>query len=345
MNFISKTSPYIRNNDSSVTTMMKNVVKALIPVTLCAIYFYRLEFILTLLVSFLSIVGVEYLVYRLLKQESTLYNRTAVITSLIYALILGAGTPLWIVFVGGAFATIFGKLVFGGMGNNIFNPAAIGRVFVLISFGAVLPNAADAGVFNAVIDGATSATPLGALAGDGDITSTFATLKNNYSISDLLVGRTPGAYGESFSLAIILGGIYLIYTKAADYRIIASALFMFILASILFALTKDLTIDFVVYQLLLGGLLFGIVFMATDPVTAPVTPPGRIVYGLMIGGLTFTIRMIGAYPEGMIFAILLMNMFAPLLDFSQWSSQSINKNWKITITITIIIFSLIAIVA
>ena len=127
MNFVSRTSPYIRNNKSSVVNMMKSVVYALLPVTFCALYVYGLQFLATLVVAFISIVGTEYVVAKMFKKESTIYNFTAVITAMIYALILTAGTPLWVVFLGGLFATIFAKLVFGGMGNNIFNPAAIAR--------------------------------------------------------------------------------------------------------------------------------------------------------------------------------------------------------------------------
>mgnify|MGYP000978742069 CR=1 FL=1 len=160
MNFVSRTSPYIRNNKASVVNMMKSVVYALLPVTFCALYVYGIQFLATLVVAFISIVGTEYVVAKMFKGENTIYNFTAVITAMIYALILTAGTPLWVVFLGGLFATIFAKLVFGGMGNNIFNPAAIARVFVLVSFGAVTMN-------ETVVEAVGGSTPLATIAGDG----------------------------------------------------------------------------------------------------------------------------------------------------------------------------------
>ncbi len=331
MKFRSKTSPYIRDYDATVFNMMKNVIIALIPVVLCAIYVYKLNYLMVLFVSLLSILLPEFIESKIQKQDNPLKNGSAVITAIIYSLVLPAHAQLWIVLLGGLFASIFAKLIFGGLGNNIFNPAAIGRAFVLISFGGVINNPID------YVDATSSATSLTLMA-----TDSINAMMSNYTIMDLLIGNSTGAFGETFRLAIIIGAIWLLYTKAADFRIMLSTIFMFGFMSLLFALGHDYNLNFVLYQLLSGGLLFGAVFMATDPVTGPSTKPSRVVYGLLIGGITFIIRFYGAYVEGMLFAILIMNMFAPLLDYSKWVRSRYTKGWVITIISIIIIFSLIA---
>lgn len=340
MKLKSKTSPFIRDNNTGVVKMMRNVVIALMPVVLSAIYFYQLNYILTLIVALISVVGVEYLASRILKQESTIYNYSAIITAVLYSLTLSIGTPLWVTFIGGVFATIFAKLVFGGLGNNIFNPAGIARIFVLISFGAVVPNPTT------IVDAVSSATPLGTFALDGaSAAQNFAIVQDSYTLKQLLIGGTPGGYGETARLSIIIGGAYLLYTKAADYRIMLSTTIMFVTMAFIYAMVNDLASSFVLFQLLSGGFMFGMVFMATDPVTGPSTPPARILYGLLIGALTFIIRVYGAYPEGMLFAILFMNMFSSLLDFSKWSSQKINRGWTIAIASSFIVMCLVVVIA
>ena len=338
MNFRIKTSPYLRDNNATIESMMRNVLIALVPVTLCAIYFYSLTYILVLITSLVTICLSEYLVTRfILKTENTLLDYTAIITAIIYSLTLTPCVPLWIVAVGGLFGIVVAKLVFGGVGNNIFNPAGIGRLFVLISFGSLLPNASTA------IDAVTTATPLTLLATDGgSLLENFTLLTDQYSISDLLIGGTAGSFGETGRIAIIIGGIYLIYKKAADFRIILSSILMFVAMSFIFGMYNNLDSSFAIYQLLTGGILFGAVFMATDPVTGPSSPPARILYGILIGGISFIIRIFGAAPEGVLFAILIMNMFAPLLDHYKFAKQKLNKGWIITIGISIIILCVIS---
>lgn len=337
MKFRSKTSPYIRDNDATIIRMMRNVIIALIPVILSALYVYKFEYFLVLVVSLAAVLIPEYIVNKLEKKPNSLFNLTAIITAIIYSLTLPAGVQLWIVFLGGAFASIFAKAIFGGMGNNIFNPAAIGRAFVLISFGGAITPLE-------MIDATTTATPLSLFATDADTLNlvNYNLVESQYTLKELLLGGSTGAYGETFRLAIIIGGAYLLYSKAADYRIMLSTIATFFIMSLFYAFGNDLPSNFALYQLLSGGLLFGAVFMATDPVSGPSTPPSRVMYGILIGGITFIIRMYGAYVEGMVFAILIMNMFAPLLDYSGWVSTKYTKGWKITILVTSIVLLLIA---
>ncbi len=337
MNFRSKTSPYIRDKDATIFNMMLNVIIALTPVILCALYVYKIEYLLVLLVSLVSVLLPEFVFNKLEKKPNSLNNLTAIITAIIYSLTLPSGIQLWIVLAGGLFASIFAKAIFGGMGNNIFNPAAIGRAFVLISFGGVIAPVE-------LIDATTTATPLSLFATDTDLLNmvNYDLMTSQYSIIDLLIGNSSGAFGETFRLAIILGGVYLLYTKVADYRIMLSTILTFFIMSLLYAFGNDINLNFAIFQVLSGGLLFGAVFMATDPVTGPSTPPSRVMYGILIGGITFIIRMYGAYVEGMIFAILIMNMFAPLLDYSGWVSTKYTKGWLITIGATSLILASLA---
>lgn len=330
MNFKSGTSPFIRDNDATVIRMMRNVLIALIPVVGSALFVYKLDYLLVLIASLVAVLIPEIIDNKIRKQENTIANFSAMITAVIYSLTLPVGIQLWIVILGGVFAILFAKILFGGLGNNIFNPAVIGRVFILISFGGVTNIPTD------VVDGVASATPMGAFANEaaGMIGSVnLAAVQGDYSLSQLFFGGSIGAYGEVFRFAIILGAIWLIYTKAADFRVMASSLLMFFVMAILYGIGNGLPSSFALYQLLSGGLLFGCVFMATDPVTGPATRPSRVVFGLLIGGITFIIRIYGAYVEGMAFAILIMNMFAPLLDYSGWVSSKYTKGWLITITV------------
>lgn len=336
MNFRSKTSPYIRDHDATILNMMKHVIIALMPVVASALYVFKVEYLLVLLTALAAILLPELIESKIKKQSNPLLNGTATITAIIYSLTITMGTQLWIVLAGGLFAIIFAKMIFGGVGNNIFNPAAIGRVFILISFGGIMNNPADA------VDSVSGATPLTFLNADTLESLNIIAMKDSYSIVDLLVGNSYGTYGEIFRIAILIGAVYLLFTKAADFRVMLSSIGMFIALTLMYQISNGLDGQYFIYQLLSGGFLFAAVFMITDPVTGPTTNPSRVVFGLLFGGLTFIIRIYGAFPEGAGFAILIMNMFAPVLDYSQWVSSQYTKGWKITIGAVIAIFSLIA---
>lgn len=328
MNFKFQTSPHIRIKNTSVPHWMINVIISLVPVMVAATMIFRTSYLIVLAVSLVTIVGLEFLVSKLLKKEQTITDYSAIVTAIIYSLTLPSHTPIWIVVIGGIFAILLGKIVFGGLGSNIFNPAGIGRIIVLVAF---------ASSTSYVLDGITSATPL-ALYQTGGIE-----VLNKFTLSTLFVGNTPGSFGEVSALAIICGAIYLVVFKVADWKKIVATIGMFSLACTVYAFNSNLGFDFVLFQLFSGSILFGAVYMVTDPITAPVTPPSTVLYAIMIGGLIFLIRVIGHnYVEGTVFAILIMNMFSPVLDYSRWASSKFTWKWILTIVIAIALFCLLA---
>ena len=330
MEFVKKDSPYIRK-DTSTNKMMIDVLIALIPVTLFAIYRFQFDAVIRLLVSLVVMIVLEAVAVAMVTREKgntfseklksrfanySLTNLTApAVSAIIFALIVPSKLPIYAVIVGAAFAIIIVKMVFGGLGSNIFNVAAGGRVFIGIALAGMFSGAYQG------VDALAGATPLGAL-----VTNDFSSLLYSYSITDLLVGNIPGAMGEINAIAILLGLAYLLIRRTADWRTVVATLGTFVLLTLFVALAKypDQVGNYILYSVLSGGLLFGVAFMVTDPVTSPVTGPGRFLYGALVASLVVLIRSFGSYPEGIAFAILFSNMFVPLIDFGKWSS---NK-WK-----------------
>ncbi len=329
MNFKFQTGPHIRINNN-VTKWMLHVIIALSMPMLAALLIFGIDYLLVLITSLVSILGFEYLMNKVMKRENSLGDLSAIVTAIIYSLTLPPIIPLWVVIIGAFFAIVVGKMIFGGLGANIFNPAGIGRIVVLIAFG---------GVVSYGIDGVTTATPLTLFAGNYDVN-----LFVEHSKFSLFSGTYAGSFGEVSSVALIFSAIYLMIFKVADWRKVFFTIFTFTFMAIIYAVRKDLSADFVIFHLLTGSILFGAIFMVTDPITSPVNPPGGILYAICIGALTFIIRVIGsAYPEGMVFAILIMNIFTPIIDYHKWASPRINKKWLIInatafIAFTIIIF-------
>ncbi len=327
MEFVKKNSPYIRK-DTSANRMMIDVLIALIPVTLFAIYRFQFDAVIRLIVSLVVMIGLEAVSVALMTREKgntfsekiksrfvnySITNVTApAVSAVIFALIVPSQLPIYAVVIGAAFAIIIVKMVFGGLGSNIFNVAAGGRVFIGIAL---------AGMFSGSyvgIDGLAGATPLGALANND-----FGFLLHSYSIFDLFVGNIPGSMGEINAIAILLGLAYLLIRKAADWRTVVATLGMFVLLTFFVGLASypDNVGNFILYSVFSGGLLFGVTFMVTDPVTSPVTGPGRFLYGALVASVVVLIRNFGAFPEGVAFAILFSNMFVPLIDFGKWSTN------------------------
>lgn len=355
MNFKIQASPHIRTPNASVEKMMVTVLIALIPVVFMSILIFKVEFVVALLLSIFTVCGVEFIANKVMKREQTLADFSALITAVIFALTIPAGifnaeihgTILKGYLIGGAlivlsgtFAILVGKLFFGGLGKNIFNPAGLGRVFMLVSFGSILSYFSNETAY------LSTATPLGIMKTSMDA-GEFGSIMNvieSYSISDMFVGREAGSFGEVSAVAIIISALFLMVYKAADWRKIVACLGTFAALSAIYAYRVDLPMNFVLIQLLTGSILFGTVFMVTDPVTAPITAPGRVFYAMAIGGLTFVIRVFGAYPEGMLFAILIMNMFTHSIDYHRWLSTRFTIKWNITLLVTFAIFVAIVLV-
>lgn len=299
-------APHIHGGDS-IEKNMRGVIIALLPALLAGFYFFGLGAVVVTLVSVVSCVLFEYLIQRfLLKTRTTISDGSAVITGLLLAMNLPSNIPFWIVVLGALFAIGVAKMSFGGLGNNPFNPALAGRVFLLISFPAAMTSWPEPSpLTTSYLDAQTGATVLSSLKGSGaDIPAAI----------DLLAGKMGGSLGEVSALAILAGLIYLLVKKIISWHIPVSILLTVALFTGILHWSNPVEFAPPMLHLLSGGLLLGAVFMATDYATSPMHPRGMIIYGIGIGIITVIIREFGAYPEGVSFAILIMNAFTPLIN-------------------------------
>lgn len=290
----------------STKTLMRDVVIALLPAVIVSVLFYGWAELLVLAVSIVSCVGLEWLITKfLLKRESTIGDLSALVTGILLALNLPASIPWWIVVIGAIFAIGVVKCTFGGIGQNMFNPAIAGRVFLLISFPAQMTDWSAKPGF--IADGFSGATLLGQYSEGGveaisglDASSLFYCM--------------GGSAGEISAIALLLGFVYLLCRRVIKPWITLSILASVAVFSTIFYLVDPGTYTGPVFNLLTGGLLLGAIFMATDYVTSPMSNWGGVIFGVGIGVLTMLIRYFGAYPEGVSFAILIMNAFVPLIN-------------------------------
>ncbi len=313
-------SPHIHSKVRTKNLML-DVVIALLPAVIVSVVFYGLGELLVLAVSVLSCILIEYLITRyLLKKPSTIGDFSAAVTGILLALNLPSTTPWWVVFIGAVVAIGVAKMSFGGLGQNVFNPALVGRVFLLISFPKYMTHwEIPQGLFGA--DAVSGATPLGAikegLMQGGSVSDIMA--QHGYSYSQMLFANIGGSAGEACAIAILAGFIYLVVRKVIKPWITLSILGTVAGFSLIFWLANPAQFTDPVFNLLTGGLLLGSCFMATDYVTSPMSTKGGVIYGMGIGFLTLMIRYFGSYPEGMSFAILIMNCTVPLLN--NWFHQ------------------------
>lgn len=307
-------SPHVHSGDS-VSKNMYGVLIALVPALLCSFVYFGIGAILVTLVSVASCVFFEWAInkYMLKRTDTSVLDGSAILTGVLLAFNLPSNLPLWIVMVGALFAIGVVKMTFGGLGCNLFNPALAGRAFLLISFPVQMttwPKPLQ-GFFN--VDAETAATPLALMKQaikDGNID---AIEKIPNSLLDMFTGQTGGSMGEVCEIALLLGLFYMLYKKIITWHIPVSILAtVFIFAGALHLAKPEYPSPFM--DLVSGGLMLGAIFMATDYVTSPMSKKGQLVYGVAIGFLTVVIRTWGAYPEGMSFAILIMNAFVPLIN-------------------------------
>ena len=323
-NIIISPSPHIHSGDS-ISKNMYGVLIALIPAFLVSLYCFGLGALIVTLISIASCVLFEYLIQKfLLKKEPTIYDGSAILTGLLLAFNLPSNLPVWIIIIGAIAAIGIGKMSFGGLGNNIFNPALVGRVFLLISFPAQMTTWPVAGEFPLTyLDAQTGATTLSII----HYGSEFA------SLGASAIGYTGGSLGEVSEIALLLGLAYMLFRKIITWHIPVAVIgSVVIFTGLLFggnilhayytadvipdmhALMDSLKVYNPLIHLTSGGLILGAAFMATDYATSPMTKKGMIIYGIGIGLITILIRIFGAYPEGMSFAILIMNAFTPLIN-------------------------------
>lgn len=282
----------------SINKSMRLFMASLMILLIMSIYRYGIHVLWMCLVASVISSLIEISFAKIRKKELEL---SILVTPLIFTLTLPPTLPLWIVGVGAGFGVFFGKSIFGGFGKNIFNPAIVGRLFITISFPAYMATM----WLDPKTDVVSTATPLGIL----NARKVF-----DYEVLDLLLGDVPGSLGETFRLGIIILGIVLIILKVINWRIPVSFLgSVFVITGIGQLIAPD-TFESPVTSLLVGGLMFAAFFIATDPITSPYTQKGRILFGIGLGVITVVIRNFAAFPDGIMFAIIIMNALAPQLD-------------------------------
>jgi electron transport complex protein RnfD len=295
---------------------MYRVVLALLPALIWSVVAFGIDALRVTLIAIIASVGFEYLIQRfILKVKPSVTDGSALVTGLLLAFNVPSNLPWWIIIIGSLVAIGIGKMSFGGLGTNIFNPALVGRVFLLISFPVQMTSFPTPKIND--VDAVTSATPLGllkeGLMNGKPLSELMGQLPTS---SDLLFGNMSGSLGEISSLLLIIGGLYLLVRKIITWHTPVSVLgSMFLMAAIFWMVNPETYIE-PTYHLLIGGAMLGAIFMATDSVTSPMTGKGQVVYGIGIGIITMSIRLFGAYPEGISFAILIMNAFTPLINIT-----------------------------
>ena len=294
-------SPHMHTKDT-VKGKMWGVVVALLPAVIFSVYAFGLGALVVIFTSVLGCVMIEYLIQRyLVGGKLTVTNGSAVITGLLLAMNLPSNLPIWIILIGCLVAIGLGKYAFGGLGQNIFNPAILGRVFLLISFPQQMTTWPVPFVSRgSYLDAATGATVLGRM-------KMNELMPENVDLMGSFIGQMGGSLGEVSAVALLLGGLFLIVRRIITWHIPLSIMITVSVFSWLAGINP-------LVSLLSGGVLLGSIFMATDYVTSPMTRNGMILYGVMIGVITMVIRLWGAYPEGVSFSILIMNGFTPLIN-------------------------------
>ena len=306
--FFVSPAPHV-HSDYSTVRLMGDVVIALLPALMVSVRVFGWNVLAITAVSIASCVLLEYLVQKfLVKGPVTVNNLSAVVTGLLLAMNLPANIPLWIVVVGAVVAIGVAKMPFGGLGKNLFNPALAARVFLLIAYPVQMTSFPQPTI-NGFADAYSGATPLGAAKG---MLVNFA----DFDALGMFTGAMGGSFGEVSALALLLGFAYLLMRKVISWHIPVAILgTMAVFAAIYGATMGGAMIwQFPLFHLLAGGALLGAIFMATDYVTSPMTTKGMVIYGIGIGVITLCIRLWGAYPEGMSFAILIMNSVVPLIN-------------------------------
>ena len=314
-------APHI-SKGRSTRSLMLDVIIGLTPAVAAAAYYFRIYSLVLIAICVAWSVAAEWLCNLLRKKPNSLGDLSAVVTGIILALSLPPAFPLWAAAIGSVFAIAVGKMVFGGLGANVFNPAMVGRAFLTASFGILMttwivpatidPQMPKIGPAN-TIDARTQATPL-AWSKTAIKKELNAKVYTKEQLKAAFIGEVGGCLGETSAIALVIGGLYLLIRRTIDpHTPLAVLCSAFIFASIFYLIDPDSYVN-PVFHLVTGGLLIGAFFIATDPVTAPLTVKGKWIFGAAIGTLTMLIRIAGEYPEGVMYAVLLANGIRPLID-------------------------------
>jgi len=313
-------SPHV-HGDNSTKKIMWGVVYAMIPALLVSVYYFGLDALRVVFIAVAASIFFEWLIQKyLIKGESTITDGSAAITGILLAFNVPSNLPWWIVVIGALVAIGMGKMSYGGLGKNPFNPALVGRVFMLISFPVQMTSwPKPMPIIDGLADAVTGPTALGIMKEGLDAGKTVSELMTSSDMPSFMnqfIGGMGGSMGEVSALALVLGGVYMLWKKIITWEIPVSLLLTVVIFSgILWFIDPTHYVN-PIFHLLTGGMMLGAIFMATDMVSSPMTSKGQLVYGVGIGLITVIIRVWGAYPEGMSFAILLMNAAVPLLNNS-----------------------------
>ena len=309
-------SPHAHGTDS-VERNMYGVIIALLPALLVSFWFFGIGSAIVCATSVAACVFFEWAInkFMLKNERNTILDGSAILTGLLLGFNLPSNLPIWIIIIGALFAIGVAKMTFGGLGNNLFNPALVGRAALLVAFPAQMTTWPKVGQLTSYLDAETGATPL-AIMKEAIKSGDSSVLKQLPDTMSLFLGNHPdgaGAMGEICALALLLGLVYMLWRKIITWHIPVSIIATVFILSGLMHMASPVYADplSVIFS---GGLMLGAIFMATDYVTSPMTPKGQLIYGIAIGVLTVVIRNWGAYPEGMSFAILIMNAFTPLIN-------------------------------
>ena len=294
-------SPHVRARIKT-EDIMKLVVIALLPATLFGIYNFGMRALLLVCISVATCVATEAIYETLMHKKMTINDFSAVVTGLLLALNLPASAPWWIPIIGSVFAILIVKQLFGGLGQNIMNPALAGRCFLLLSFTGYMTDFKATEGFGRIVDTASGATPLAALKAGEQV-----------DILSLFIGNTTGTIGETSALALLIGAAILLGTKVIDWRIPGTYIASFMVFILIFG-GHGFDVNFLLGHLFGGGLMLGAWFMATDYVTTPITKSGQLVYGVILGILTGLFRLFGASAEGVSYAIIFSNLLIPVIE-------------------------------
>ncbi len=312
-------SPHV-HGEENVKKIMYTVVFAMVPAMLVSIYFFGIDAVRVLLISVISSLFFEWVIQKyLLKGPVTINDGSAIVAGILLGFNVPANIPAWMIIMGSLVMIGVAKMSFGGLGNNPFNPALVGRVFMLISFPVQMTSWPVAKPLFApqLTDAITGPTALGLLKEGVDAGKTIEQIVSDPQMPqylDQLMGNMSGSLGEVSALALLLGGIFMVFRKVIDWQLpVSIILTVFAVAGIFHLIDPQHYIE-PSFHIFSGGLMLGAIFMATDMVTSPMNMTGKIVYGVGIGLLTIVIRLWGAYPEGISFAILVMNAFTPLIN-------------------------------
>jgi len=296
-------SPHVADGSTNTQKMMIDVMIALLPIILTSIYLFRFYAVKQLFICILACLASEFLFVRMRGRSITLKDCSAVVTGIILALSLPGSAPWFVGVLASFIAMGIGKILFGGLGMNIFNPAMVGRAFVMIAF-AQLMGASSYENVSGLVDAVSGATPLSAFKFSGSALGGM----------DLFLGFSNGSLGETSTLACLVGGLFLVFRKTASWQIPFSMILIVMVIAGITDMAGSYSGVFLSHHLFGGGLMFGAFFIATDPVTSPLTAKGKWLFGLGTGILMMIIRVFSGYPEGVMFAILLMNAVTPLIN-------------------------------